>query len=152
MTATLVTALFLLVAIVALWRARIHLTAKAKRFEQNKKEAWISLQTGSGDLPSWARNQERLSDFLFVVQRLAVRKGVPHRKILEALATEHVFIMLIRFAGALEHRNATFLEQQLAVAETIVERFDYEERMRVESTILFSDCSMDQEGIGKENE
>ena len=142
--------LSLALAIVAFWRARIHLTAKAKRFEQNKKEAWISLQTGSGDLPSWARNEERLSDFLFVVQRLAVRKGVPHRKILEELATEHVFIKLIRFAGALEHRNATFLEQQLAVAETIAERFDYEERMLVESKIFFSDCSTDQEGIGEE--
>ena len=150
MTATSATALFLLVAIVALWRARIHLTAKAKRFEQNKKEAWLSLQTGSGDLPSWTRNEERHSEFLLVVQRLALRKGVPHRKILEALATEHVFIMLIRFAGALEHRNATFLEQQLAVAETIAERFDYEERMRVESKIFFSNCSTDQEGIGEE--
>ena len=148
MTATLATTLLL--AIVVLWRARIHLKIKSKRFEEDKKAAWISLQTGSGDLPSWATNEEMLSEFLFAVQRLASRKGVPHRKILEALATERVFVQLIRFAGALEHRNATFTEQQLAVAENIAQRFEYEERMRIQSKIFFSDCSTDQkehEGI-----
>ena len=142
MTATLATTLLL--AIVVLWRARIHLKIKSKRFEEDKKAAWISLQTGSGDLPSWATNEEMLSEFLFAVQRLASRKGVPHRKILETLATEHVFGQLIRFAGALEHRKATFAEQQLAVAETVAERFNYEERMRVASKIFFSGCSTDQ--------
>lgn len=144
MTATF--AIALLLAIVALWRARIHLKAKAKRFEENKKAAWISIQSGFGDLPSWTRSEERLSEFLFAVQRLALRKGVPHRKILEALTTEHIYIQLIRFAGALEHRNAKFSEQQLAVAENIVHRFDYEERMIVESEIFFSDCSADSTG------
>jgi hypothetical protein len=146
MTATSATALFLSLAIVAICGARIHLTAKAARFDENKKKAWISLQTGSGDLPSWTSNEERLSEFLFAVQILASRKGVPHRKILEALATEHVFGQLIRFAGTLEHSNATFAEQHLAVAETIAQRFDHEERMRVESKIFFSDCSTDQKG------
>ena len=141
MVATLAAAILL--TTVAVWRARIHLKQKAKRFEENKNAAWISLRTGSGDLPSWTTNEERLSEFLFAVQRLASRKGVPHRKILEALATERVFIQLIRFAGALEHRNATFAEQQLAVVETIVQRFDYDVRMRVESEIFFSDCSAD---------
>ena len=141
MTTTKVIAI--LIAVIALWRARIHLKAKANRFEENKKAAWISVQTGPADLPSWTTNEERLSVFLFAVQRLASRKGVPHRKILETLATEHVFIQLIRFAGALEHLNATFAEQQLAVAETIVQRFDYDERMRVESEIYFSDCIVD---------
>ena len=138
MTAALATALFLSLAIVALWRARIHLTAKAKRFDENKKKAWISLQTGSSNLPSWTSNEERLSEFLLAVQKLALRKGVPHRRILDALATEHVFVQLIRFAGALEHRKATFAEQQLAVAETILQRFDYDERMRNEAEIFFS--------------
>ena len=141
MTATSATALFLSLAIVALWRARIHLAVKAESFDENKKKAWISLQTGNGHLPSWTSNEERLSEFLFAVQRLASRKGVPHRKILETLATEHVFGQLIRFAGTLEHRKATFAEQQLAVAESIAQRFDYEERMRAEAEILFSDCS-----------
>ena len=144
MTATF--AIALLLAIVALWRARIHLKAKAKRFEENKKAAWISIQSGFGDLPSWTRSEERLSEFLFAVQRLALRKGVPHRKILEALTTEHIYIQLIRFAGALENRNAKFSEQQLAVAENIVHRFDYEERVIVESEIFFSDCSADSTG------
>ena len=144
MTATF--AIALLLAIVALWRAQIHLKAKAKRFEENKKAAWISIQSGFGDLPSWTRSEERLSEFLFAVQRPALRKGVPHRKILEALTTEHIYIQLIRFAGALEHRNAKFSEQQLAVAENIVHRFDYEERMIVESEIFFSDCSADSTG------
>ena len=139
MIATLVAAI--LFTTVAVWRARIHLKEKAKRFEENKNAAWISLRTGSGDLPSWTTNEERLSEFLFAVQRLASRKGVPHRRIIEALATEHIFVKLIRFAGALEHRNAKFTEQQLAVAEAIVQRFDYDERMRVESEIVFSDLS-----------
>lgn len=143
-------ALVLAITITSLWRALVHLKTRARRFEENKKAAWISLQTGSGELTSWIRNEERLSEFLFVVQKLALRNGVPHRRILEALATEHLFAQLISFAGALERRSATFSEQQLAVAETIAHRFDYEERMRVESEILFSDCSAHQtehEGI-----
>jgi len=132
-----VVALFLAVAIVAYWRARIHLQAKAQRFEESKKAAWISLQTGSGGLPSWTGNDEKHSNFLFAVQKLALRKRVPHRSILESLATEHVFIQLMSFAAALELRNANFAEQQSAVADTIVQRFDYDERMRAEAEIFF---------------
>lgn len=138
MTATSATVLCLSLAIVVLWCARIHLTEKAKLFDENKKRAWISLQTGSGNLPSWTSNEETLSEFLLAVQKLTLRKGVPHRKILEALATEHVFVQLIRFAGTLEHRKATFAEQQLAVAETIAQRFDYDERVRTEAETFFS--------------
>ena len=141
MTAVLVIVLVLALAFLALWRARIHLKARAQKFDENKKAAWISLQTGSGALSSWVGNEERLSDFLFSVQRLALRRGVPHKKILEALATQHYFVQLIRFAGALELRNATFAEQQLAVAETIAQRFAYDERMRAEAGTFFSDCS-----------
>ena len=139
MTYILIATILATIILLALWRTRVHLKASAQRFEENKKAAWISLQTGFGGLPSWAGNEERLSEFLFAVQRLAVRKGVPHRNILESLATEHVFIKLMRFAGALELRNATFAEQQLAVAETIVQRFDYDERMGAEAEIFFSD-------------
>jgi hypothetical protein len=144
MTITLMTTLLIASIPLALWRARIYLKARVRRFEESKKAAWICLQTGSGGLPSWTRNEERLSDFLFTVQKLALRKGVPHQKVLEALAAEHVLIQLISFAGALELRNVTFAEQQLAVAETIVQRFDYDERMRAASKILFSDCRADQ--------
>ena len=87
------------------------------------------------------RNEEKLSEFLFGVQKLALRKGIPHRKIVEALATEHFFVQLISLAGALEFRKATFSEQQLAVAETIAQRFDYDERMRAEAKMLVSSCS-----------
>ena len=142
MTATLVIALVL--PIVAIWRARIHLKEKSKRFKENKKAAWIALQTASGVLPSWARNDDKLSEFLFAVQRLALREGVPHRKILETLATEHVFVQLISFAGALELRKVSFSKQQLAVAETIAQRFNYEERMRVEAEIFFPQCGAEQ--------
>lgn len=138
MTAISATAIFLSISVVALLGARIHLNSKAKRFEENKKAAWISLQTGSTDLPSWIRNEQRLSEFLLVVQRMASREGVPSRKILEELSTEHVFIKFICFAGALELRNATFAEQQLAVAETISQRFAYDKRMRTEAEVFFS--------------
>ena len=131
-------ALIIVPALVALWRVRIHLKRKAKRFEENKKAAWIALQTASGVLPSWAKNDDKLSEFLFAVQRQALREGVPHRKILETLATEHVFIQLISFAGALEIRKVSLSDQQLAVAETIFQRFEYDERMRAEAEVFFS--------------
>ncbi|HPZ14793.1 MAG TPA: hypothetical protein PLK04_11255 [Bacillota bacterium] len=133
--------LVLALAIVVLWRARAHQSKKARRFEENKRAARISLQTGSMDLPSWVRNEGRLSEFLFTVQRLALRKGMPHRTVLEALATEHLFVHLICLAGALEVRKATFAEQQMAVAETIAQRYEYDERMRAEAEILFADGS-----------
>ena len=133
-----VAVLLFALATAALWRALIHLRSRAQRFEESKKAAWVSLQCGSADLPSWIQNEERLSAFLFGAQRLALRKGVPHRKILEALATEHFYVQLITFAGTLELRNVTFAEQQLAVAETISQRFAYDERMRAEAEVFFS--------------
>jgi hypothetical protein len=133
-----VVVLFLALAVAALWRARNHLISRVQRFEESKKAAWISLQSGSGVLPSWIKNEERLSEFLFEAQRLTLHKGVPHRKILEALATEHSFVQLISFAGTLELRNATFAEQQLAVAEAISQRFAYDERMHAEAEAFFS--------------
>ena len=133
-----VAVLLFVLATAALWRARIHLKSRAQRLEESKKAAWVSLQCGSADLPSWIQNEERLSAFLFGAQRLALRKGVPHRKILEALATEHFYVQLITFAGTLELRNVTFAEQQLAVAETISQRFAYDERMRAEAEVFFS--------------
>ena len=136
MMATLAVALVL--AIVAIWRARIDLKAKGKRFEKNKEVAWISLQTGSCDLPSWMTNEKMTSEFLFAVQRLALRKGVPHRRILYALTTEHIFVRLIRFAGALEVRQVSFSEQHLAVAETIFRQYAHDERMRAETEVFFS--------------
>ena len=138
MSTVSVVVLFLALAIAALWRALNHLVSRAQRFEESKKAAWISLQSGSGVLPSWIKNEERLSEFLFGAQRLALSKGVPHRKILEALATEHSFVQLISFAGTLELRSATFVEQQVAVAETISQRFAYDERMRAEAEVFFS--------------
>lgn len=140
----IVLVLALALAIPGLWRVRIHVRTRAQQFEAHKKAAWISLQTGSGGFPSWIRNEERLSAFLFTVQKLVLRKGVPHRKILAALASEHFFIRLISFAGALEIRDVTFAEQQLAVAEAIVQRFDYDESMSAEAEIFYSDCSATQ--------
>jgi len=133
-----VAVLLFVLATAALWRARIHLKSRAQRLEESKKAAWVSLQCGSADLPSWIQNEKRLSEFLFGAQRLALRKGVPHRKILGALATEHFYVQLITFAGTLELRNVTFAEQQLAVAETISQRFAYDERMRAEAEVFFS--------------
>ena len=133
-----VAVLLFVLATAALWRARIHLKSRAQRLEESKKATWVSLQCGSADLPSWIQNEKRLSEFLFGAQRLALRKGVPHRKILEALATEHFYVQLITFAGTLELRNVTFAEQQLAVAETISQRFSYDERMRAEAEVFFS--------------
>ena len=133
-----VAVLLFALATAALWRALIHLKSRAQRLEERKKAARVSLQCGCADLPSWIQDEKRLSDFLFGAQRLALRKGVPHRKILEALATEHFYVQLITFAGTLELRNVTFAEQQLAVAETISQRFAYDERMRAEAEVFFS--------------
>lgn len=130
--------LILILAIVAVWAALNHRKSRVLRLEENRKAAWISLQCGSVDLPSWINNKEELSEFLFEVQRLALRKGVPHRKILAELSTEHLYVRLISFAGALERRNATFAEQKLAAAEAISKRFAYDERMRAEADVFFS--------------
>lgn len=143
MATTSAIALFFAVAFLGLRRARIHLKARAKRFEENKKAAWVSLQLGFRDLPSWMAEEETLSEFLFAVQRLALRKGIPHREVLKALANEHCLVQLVSYAEALELRRATLAEQELAVAEAIAQRFNYEQRMRAEAGIFFSDCGLE---------
>lgn len=141
MTILLAAVLCMTTSVVIYIRLWNRLRAKARLFESKKRRATIALQSGDGELPTWFFDENKLELFLFAVQRLALRKGVPHRSVLVALADEGTFTLLIRYAEALELVDATFSEQQLAIAELIADRFEYTERMRAEAEIFYADVA-----------
>jgi hypothetical protein len=83
--------------------------------------------------PETTKNNHRKpasrNEFLHSLKILPARKGVPDSFTASLIADKDAFRMLVKYAGALEHRNASFVEQQVAVADRVVkvwERFGHD--------------------------
>lgn len=94
-------------------RVRIH--------HANKIGAMNDLRSGEDRPPSWLSNSDRLEEFLSGVQTLSLSRNVPHGYVLHVLGDEVNYRRLICYTGALEARKATFAEQQIAIADLILE-------------------------------
>ena len=113
------------------WRGvRFRLAAKVKAYEAKKHRARIEQQLGGGHPPSWHEKANRQEEFFDCVERLATRKGVPSSYAQTVLGKEVNVRRLSWYSGALEDQGASWLEQQMAVAEQIVEWWETEERGR----------------------
>ena len=94
--------------------------AKVRMAHANQMRAMRDLLEGSGRAPSWVNNLDRREEFLYTIERLAIRKSVPPAYIREALGDKEMFKTFVHYAGALEKHKASFAEQKVAVAELIV--------------------------------
>ena len=94
---------------------------RAKAFQDTKNAAMNDLRCGGGCQLSWLRDSDRLEEFLASVNALASRRGIPPAYVLNVLASEENYRRLVSYAGALEARKANFSEQQLAIADLILE-------------------------------
>ena len=117
-----------LVAFLA-WRGvRFRLAAKAKAYEAKKHRARIEQQLGGGHPPSWHEKAHRQEEFFDSVEQLATRKGVPSSYAQTVLGKEVNVRRLSWYSGALEDQGASWLEQQMAVADQVFEWWATEER------------------------
>ncbi len=111
------------------WRTvRFRLAAKAKAYEAKKHRAKIDQQLGGGHPPSWHERANRHGEFFAGVDRLATRKGVPSSYAQAVLGKEVNLRRLSWYVGVLEDQGASWVEQQMAVADQIIEWWTAEER------------------------
>ena len=111
------------------WRGiRIRLAARAKAYEAKRHRARIDQQTGGGHPPSWHEKADRQEEFFACVERLATRKGVPSSYAQAVLGKEVNARRLSWYVGFLEDQGATWVEQQMGVADQVIEWWEAEER------------------------
>ena len=111
------------------WKVvRFRLAASAKAYEAKKHRAKIDQQLGGGHPPSWHESASRQREFFAGVDRLATRKGVPSSYAHVVLGKEVNLRRLSWYVGILEDQGASWAEQQMAVADQIIEWWMAEER------------------------
>jgi hypothetical protein len=125
MTVTIVAGL---VGIIARKFVQFRLAAKTKAYDAKKFRARIAQQLGSAHAPSWLEIDNRPREFFAGVHRLATNKGVPHTYTKTVLGKEVNVRRLFWYVGALEDQGASWLEQQMAVADQVVDWWAAEER------------------------
>ena len=111
------------------WRfVSFRLAAKAVAYEAKKHRARINQRLGGGHPPSWYKSANMHGEFFAGVDRLATRKGVPSSYAQAVLGKEVNVRRLIWYVGALEDQGASWMEQQMAVTDQIMEWWTAEER------------------------
>lgn len=111
------------------WRiARFRLAERAKAFEAIKHRARIDQQLGGGHPPSWYESAIQQEEFFAGVDRLVTRKGVPGAYADYVLGKEVNVRRLTWYVGVLEDQGASWVQQQMAVADQIIEWWSAEER------------------------
>lgn len=100
---------------------KFRLSVKAKAYDTRRRQAKINQQLGCGHPPSWHGSGEQQKEFFAGVHGLATRKGVPGSYAQAVLAKEVNARRLNWYVGLLEDQDASWSEQQMAVAEQLVE-------------------------------
>lgn len=107
------------VVVVAIFASAI---IKANRRMQyaDTRRAMRAVGNGTSRPPSWATDGERVQEFLYVVGKLAIHKGVPEVFATRALGTlTNASVALAHCAGSLEAEGASFNTQKLAAADML---------------------------------
>lgn len=108
---------------------RFRLAAKAKAYDQKKRDARIAQQVGTDrHPPSWHGSDDKEKEFFSGVIDLATHKGVPRPYAHTILGKEVNMRRLLWYLGALEDHGASLVEQQGAVVDQIVEWWAVEEQ------------------------
>lgn len=120
---------FATVALVGLLLGRLvklRVEEKAKAYEAKRRLARIQQQLGYGHPPSWHGSEVGQAEFFVGVHWLATRKGVPGSYAQDVLGKEVNVRRLSWHVGLLEDQGASWIEQQMAVAEQVAEWWEAE--------------------------
>ena len=110
-----------IIAYIAFAVFKSHVKAKARIHYANERHAQRTVSSGKKCVPSWAGDKTESQVFVETIQQSAMRQGVPQAFLWGVLADKEAFETLIHFAGAMEREGSSFLEQQFAVADRLVE-------------------------------
>jgi hypothetical protein len=98
--------------------------AKSRMHFVDKLRAVREVSSGSSRLPSWMASRDKIEEFIHGVERLAEHHGVPLLVSASLLSNDKLQKLLMHYAGAMEAQGASFVEQQMAVTEKLVELHD----------------------------
>lgn len=112
---------FSIIAYIVFVILRSYLVAKSRIHYSNERSAERTMSRGEQKVPSWAGDRSENEIFVTVIQQGAMRKGVPQAFLHAVLGDSGTFKSLVHYAGAMEHEGASFTEQQVAVADKLVE-------------------------------
>lgn len=113
------------------WRKLLFLVTKRRDevHRANAIGAMNDLRQGEGRPPSWLQTSARVDAFFAGVQELSFSRNIPAGYVHNVLASEINYRRIIWYAGALEARKATFAEQQIAVADLVLEWWISQDRI-----------------------
>lgn len=103
---------------------RGYLKGKSRVHHANIRHAERAIASGSRRWPSWTKDNDKSWVFLEAIQQGAMRDGVPRSFLQGILVEQGNAEGLYFFAGALEEEGASFLEQQIACSEKLVEMWN----------------------------
>ncbi|WP_413877103.1 hypothetical protein [Albidovulum sp.] len=109
-----------IVAYVAFAVFKSYLNAKVRIHDANERRAEREVRAGKEKVPTWAGDGDERRIFVEVIQKGAMRKGVPQTFLWAVLSDNDTFQNLVYFAGAMEDQGASFIEQQIAVSDKLV--------------------------------
>ena len=115
-----------IVAYIALLIARSYLQAKARMHHADKLRAQREVGSGGARLPSWMANKDKIEEFIYGVQNAAEHHGVPKLFSAMIMSKQEVMKPLMHYAGSMEAQGASFVEQQMAVMEKLIELHNLE--------------------------
>jgi hypothetical protein len=92
--------------------------------DADKLRAHREVVSGSTRLPSWMADRDKIEEFIYGVQNTAEHNGVP--KLFSAMVMDDQEVMkpLMYLAGSMEAQGSSFIEQQLAVTEMLIELYN----------------------------
>ncbi len=96
--------------------------AKTRMHHADKLRAQRDVAGGGSRLPSWMASRDKIKEFINGVEHIAMHRGVP--KLFSATALSNTTLM--HYAGAMEAQGASFTEQQMAVAEKLIDLYNNE--------------------------
>lgn len=110
-----------IIAYIAFAVFKSYLNAKTRIHYANERCAEREVFSGARHVPSWAGDNDENQIFVEFIQKGAMRKGVPQTFICAVLGDTDTFRDLVYLAGAMERQGASFVEQQIAVSEKLVQ-------------------------------
>lgn len=96
------------------------LRAKVRMHHADKLRADREIAAGSSRLPSWMASRDKIEEFINGVEHIAMHRGVPKLFSAITLSNGEIQTKFMQYAGAMEAQGASFIEQQMAVAEKLI--------------------------------
>ena len=113
-----------IIAYVAFAVLKSYLNAKSRMHYANERIAEREVKSGARHVPSWAGDNDENHIFVECIQKGALRKGVPQAFLWAVLGDTETFQSLVFLAGAMEREGSSFIEQQVAVSDKLVQMWE----------------------------